>query len=83
LELDQSPTPVRHLTVRQRKQAWVAAAVAAICALVGWILAWRTTQILSSVGEIIVIFGLTWAVLTLAELRNRKGNAQGNGTKQA
>ena len=83
LEPDQSASPVRRLTAKEMGRGWKAVALGVICAVVGWILAWRTSQILRLVGEVIVLFGFEWTFLTLAELRNRKGNAQGNGTNSA
>ncbi len=82
LEPDRPPTPIpRQLTASERKRGWVAVAVAGMCALVGWILAWRTSQMLRSLGSFVVTLGVTWAFFTLLELRRRNGNTQGDGTE--
>lgn len=77
------PQMPRHLTTRDRKQGWVAVAVAVVCAVAGSALIWRTSETLSTVGGGVATIGFVWAVLTLVELRKRKANTEDNSRGNA
>ena len=63
---------LRPMNARERRRAWRALAVTAMCAVAAWLFTWKALDRWDFVKGCIVAFGLSYAVGEMSELRKSR-----------